>query len=357
MDDPVALARELIEIPSHADETAAGDRIERWLHAYTGANVLRDSVGNVIAHRGAGDRSLALVGHHDTVPPAEEQVDDGTPIAHVDDGRLYGRGSADMKGALAAMMFAFRDADPECKLVFASFVGEEVGGAGARHAVKNGFIPDYAVIGEGSAGYSAQGTLDLVVAHRGRRDIHLTARGTAAHASEVTEGSNAVYHAIDAIEQIRSLDRPQVEIADGELTASVAVTMIEGGTAMNVIPDRCRVTIDERTVPGETLPVESAVESIDAVEVHVEQDWPPMDCSESEFAEMVTTELSTQAVFPPRRVTKPHATDASWLAEAGTQTVVVGPAEPGEAHTDDESVSIDLLNTSREYYEAIIHVI
>ena len=149
------LARELVSIPSHEDETAAGDAIEGWLRAETDADVRRDEAGNVIARRrasGSSGRSLALVGHHDVVPPDEGQVDDGGYVVEERDGRLFGRGAADMKGADAAMLHAFRDADLVGELVFASFAGEEVGGVGARHAIEAGFAPDYAVVAEGSTG-------------------------------------------------------------------------------------------------------------------------------------------------------------------------------------------------------------
>jgi acetylornithine deacetylase len=93
------LARKLVSIPSHEDETAAGDALEEWLRAETDADVTRDAVGNVIARRGPEDgsssaTSLALVGHHDVVPPDDEQVgDEGNYVVTERDGRLYGRGA------------------------------------------------------------------------------------------------------------------------------------------------------------------------------------------------------------------------------------------------------------------------
>jgi len=91
--------------------------------------------------------TLAFVGHHDVVPPADRQTtgegNAGGYVVERRDGRIYGRGTADMKGAVAACMLAFRDAEPPAgrELAFASFTGEEVGGTGARHAIDNGFAP------------------------------------------------------------------------------------------------------------------------------------------------------------------------------------------------------------------------
>ena len=122
--DVTDLARRLVATPSHEDETAAGDLVESWLADHTDAAVARDDAGNVVARRNAGaGRSLALVGHHDVVPPDDGQLDGGEYVLEERDGRLYGRGAADMKGSLAAAMVAFRDADPAGELVFASFVG------------------------------------------------------------------------------------------------------------------------------------------------------------------------------------------------------------------------------------------
>jgi acetylornithine deacetylase len=361
------LTERLVSIPSHDDETAAGDAIASWLHEHTDADVERDDAGNVIAWRNpdaAGD-SLALVGHHDVVPPDESQTDDGVApaaqrdgggetaagdyVVYEEDGRLYGRGTADMKGAVAAMLLAFRDADPDGPLAFASFVGEELGGVGVQQAIDEGFAPDYAVVGEGSTGYSEPGVLDVAVAHKGRRASTVTAAGEAAHASEVESGENAVYRACDAVDVLRELDAPDADVLGQHLAGSVAVTEIEGGTAWNVIPETCAVTVDERTVPGERADV-GAVEAVDGVSWTVDQDLPPMACDDAAFADSVLDAVQAVQDGAGEHVAKPHATDAGWLAAAGTTCLVCGPAERGEAHTADESVSLDVLARCRRVY-------
>jgi acetylornithine deacetylase len=389
-------ARDLVAVPSHADETAAGDLLERWLRAETDAAVTRDGHGNVLAARAPdgdpvappapdADRpTLALVGHHDVVPPDESQVvgdEDGAGDGDVEyvvaerDGRLHGRGSADMKGAVAAAACAFRDAalPDDRRLVLASFVGEEVGGEGCRAAIDDGFAPDRAVVGEGSTGYSAPGVTDVVVAHKGRRASTLVAHGTAAHASEPGAGDNAVYRAADAVDVVRDLDAPRAEVLGHELTGSVAVTGIEGGSAWNVIPERCEVTVDERTVPGDRAALERAAG--EGVDREVDQDLPPMACEDAAFADAVLAAADRAQGHPadplsaggdapddttedgrasPEQVVKPHATDAGWLsARAGTACVVCGPAEPGEAHTADESVSLAVLDRCYRIYRLV----
>jgi acetylornithine deacetylase len=376
METPTAdierLARDLVAIPSHDDETAAGDAVAAWLREATAddpdARVRRDEAGNVIADRGPaaadGTPSLALVGHHDVVPPAAEQVagdataDDAAAGAaeyavSVDDGRLSGRGAADMKGSLAAAMCAFRDATGlDCRLRFVSFVGEEAGGEGARAALDAGFGVDYAVVGEGSTGYSAPGVTDVAVAHKGRRASTLVASGEAAHASEPAAGDNAVYRACDAVDVVRDLPAPATEVLGHDLTGSVAVTGIDGGTAWNVVPEACTVTVDERTVPDARAALDR-VEAVPGVEWRVDQDLPPMACDDADFADLALDAAARAQDGAPEQVVKPHATDAGWLAAAGTTCVVCGAAEPGEAHTAGESVSLAVLGRCYRIYRGV----
>ncbi|GAA0248196.1 M20 family metallopeptidase [Haladaptatus pallidirubidus] len=352
MDELVEITRDLVSISSHEDETEAGDFIEEWLRTETDAEITRDEVGNVIARRNAKtetDAELALVGHHDVVPPDESQVEDDRYVVEERDGRLYGRGTADMKGSVAASMLAFRDAEPTCELVFASFVAEELGGDGARHAVENGFSPDFAIVAEGSTNYSKDGVTDVVIAHRGRRASTITARGSAAHASEPEAGENAIYRACDAVDIVRDCEVPTVTVLDHDISGSVVATEIEGGSAWNVIPAGCEITIDERTVPGERADLE-AVEEIEGVTWTVEQDLPPMECNDPDFADAVLAMATDAQDGEPKHVTKPHATDAGWLSQAGVTCVVCGASEPGEAHTKNESVGIDVLERCYRIY-------
>ncbi|MFB6108026.1 MAG: M20 family metallopeptidase [Haloplanus sp.] len=354
MSEVVELTRRLVSIPSHDDETAAGDAVASWLRAETDATVTLDGFGNVLARRGAGegDRSLALVGHHDVVAPADEQVDGDAYAVEARDGRLYGRGTADMKGSLAAAMVAFRDADPSTELAFASFAAEEQGGLGAQAAVDDGFAPEFAVVGEGSTGYSAPGVTDVAVAHKGRRGSTLLASGTAAHASEPDAGENAVYRACDAVDVVRSLDAPEATVLGQTLSGSVVVTEMTGGSAWNVVPERCEVTVDERTVPGERARL-SRVESVPGVEWTVDQDLPPMACDDADFADAVLAAARDAQDGSPARVAKPHATDAGWLSAAGTTCVVCGAAEPGEAHTATESVDPAVIERCERIYRGV----
>jgi Acetylornithine deacetylase/Succinyl-diaminopimelate desuccinylase and related deacylases len=353
MTDAVELTRELVAIPSHEDETAASDAIEAWLREHTSATVTRDEHGSVFARRGGTDQ-LALVGHHDVVPPDPAQLageDDSGYTVERRGGRLYGRGTADMKGAVAAAMCAFRDTD-QPGVTFVSFVGEEQGGVGARAAIEDGFAPEYAVVGEGSTGYSGPGVTDVAVAHRGRRASTIRARGEAAHASEPEAGTNAVYRASDAIDEIQELPAPETTVLGHDVTGSLVATEIAGGSAWNVIPESCTITIDERTVPDGRAPLARITEQ-PGIEWTVDQDLPPMACDEPAFADRVRAAAADAQSDEPTEVIKPHATDAGWLAQAGTTCMVCGPAERGEAHTADESVSIEAVERAYRIYREL----
>jgi acetylornithine deacetylase len=120
------------------------------------------------------------------------------------------------------------------------------------------------------------------------------------------------------------------------------------------------VTVDERTVPGERTALDR-VEEIDGVSWTVDQDLPPMACDDEYFADAVLDaardaqrEDGEYDPGRPQRVVKPHATDAGWLAQAGTTCVVCGAAEPGEAHTDSESVSLAVLERCERIYRGVV---
>ncbi|MFB6283585.1 MAG: M20 family metallopeptidase [Halobacteria archaeon] len=357
----IELTRRLVEIPSHESEERAGDFIQDWLEKETDADVVRDDEGNVFASRDgipSEGADLCLVGHHDVVPPDEGQVDDGGYVVSVEGGRVYGRGSADMKSALAAAMFAFRNTEA-VNLGFVSFVDEEVGGEGCRYAIDNGFSPGKAVVLEGSTGYRRDGLVDVCVAHKGRRGVEVDCVGEACHASMPEDGVNAVYRAVDAVQEMRALETPVAEIYGRELEVTVEVTGIEGGEAINTVPGECSFRIDERTVPGKRVDYSTISEMV-GVEVRETMNLPPMVCDDGDFAESAlcaAAEVQNRSGEgrnrTPEPIVKPHASDAGWLSASGVEPVVIGPAEPGEAHTADESISLAAVETCYEIYRKI----
>lgn len=352
MRETVELAKQLLQIPSHDDETAVGEFIFDWCSTVPGAEVQQDNIGNIIAKKGSGETTIALVGHHDVVPPGPDQITtDNEYVLEEDSERIHCRGSADMKGSLAAAMCAFKDCDPDATVIFTSFVGEEVGGVGAQHAIENGFKPDYAIIGEGSTSYSKPGITDVVIAHRGRREHTFTATGTAMHASESQDDKNAIYNALPVLNGLKEApsysDSFYGQLIEGSL---VATKISDADNPSNTLPHTCTITADERTIPDGTI-TEADLTDVPYDEWESSVEFPPMVCDEDYFGELVREAATTVQDEQSSLVSKPHATDAGWLAKNGTICVVCGAAEPGEAHTNSESVRKHVLERCKRIYQ------
>ncbi len=193
--DVVALLGELVCIPSHETESAVVELLcrrfrERGIACETRL-VGPAGRANVIATWGEGPRSLILNSHMDTVAPGDAGQWHAPPFgAEIRDGRLYGRGSADAKGPLAAMIVAFESiarsrVRAKGRLILTAVSYEEENGRGTHAEVAAGTRADAAVVGEPTS-------LRVCVAHKGVLRLRVTTRGKAAHASEPWEGANAI---------------------------------------------------------------------------------------------------------------------------------------------------------------------
>ena len=206
---------------------------------------------NVLARfRGRDDtRSLMLDAHSDTVPPGAMSV---PPYAgEVRDGKLFGRGSCDDKGPMAAMLLGLKQAldaggAPPVTTWFVATCDEELGAGGARALMADGFRPTAAIVGEPTG-------LNVLVAHKGAVRWRVTTKGVSAHRSAPERGRNAVVMMGRVLERIEAGLRPtltrRVHPLLGAPTVSVGV--IRGGTQVNVVPARCEIEVDRRLNPGE----------------------------------------------------------------------------------------------------------
>lgn len=212
---------------------------------------LGDNRANVVAKiKGSEERpSLLLNGHLDTVPIGDVNWDYGPFSGDIVDGKIYGRGSADMKGGLAAMIIAFnaaKKANLKLKgdLVFSATAGEEVDSIGAIKFVEDGSLKDVGaiIIGEPTAN-------EIKVAEKGALWIEITSYGKTAHGAFPEEGVNAIVHMNHVLNRISNYK------LRGTINAlltppSLNISTINGGVKTNVVPDKCSLTIDIRTVPG-----------------------------------------------------------------------------------------------------------
>ncbi len=259
-DSTVQLLADLVAIPSvnpdlvpgAAGEGAIADFCATWLgdHGFE-VHRLEERQGRpsiVGVGRGSGGGpALMLNGHYDTVTLEGYDGDPLRPERH--DGRLYGRGSCDMKGGVAAMMIAAagaRDTGLRGDVLVACVADEEYASIGTEEVARH-FRADGAIVTEPTR-------LDLVVAHKGFAWFDIVVRGRSAHGSRPDLGIDAIAKAGSVLVGV---DRLQTRLAAGPAhprlgTGSVHASLIRGGQELSSYPAECRIGIERRTVPGET---------------------------------------------------------------------------------------------------------
>ncbi len=366
----LALARALIAAPSEnpgGTEEAVAEVVTGVL-AGLGADptTVRSDAGrpSVIARIGSGGRpKLVWNGHLDVVPAgAPDTWAHGPWDGVVEDGRLFGRGAADMKGPVAAALAAgaaIRRAGVELSgtLEYHLVADEELAGThGTRVLWDRGLLDaDAAIVGEPSE-------LQLGLAERGGAWITLTAYGRAAHGSQPHRGVNAITsmarYLLRLPEVLPDLEHPLT----GRPTVNAA--LIAGGSAPNVVPDRCEVDVDRRISPGETDP-EAVLAPFHALAAELREDDPELhvEASIREWTDAAEASPDTDLVRIARSAVEAETgaapdlvgftgiTDARfYINEARVPTVILGPGSLTVAHTANESISVsELVAAARTY--------
>jgi acetylornithine deacetylase len=336
-------------IPGAAGEAEVADYVADWL-ARAGLDVEivepvsgRPSVIAVACGTGGG-RTLFLNAHLDTV--GTEAME--SPFeARVEDGRLYGRGSYDMKGALAAAMLAIKHAATMSlagDVILTAVADEEVASLGTE-AVLERVTADAAIVCEPTE-------LQVAIAHRGFAGFEIETHGVAAHGSRPDLGVDAIAkmgHVLVALEELdRRLQagRRHALVGAGSLHAS----LIAGGQEFSSYPARCLLTGERRTLPGETaaeIEADLRAAAGDA-EVRLLVSREPFEVDEAhELVQAVRAAARTSGV-----IGVPFWTDAALVAAAGIPTVLYGPAGEG-AHAAVEWVDVGSLERCREVYGAV----
>ncbi len=368
---------EMVKINSSNPMLTEGAPGEAALGAYLAAQM--DALGlevhthdlgpnrvNVVGiRRGAGGgRALMLNGHMDTV--GVEGMD--APFsAEIREGKLYGRGSQDMKASLAAMLAvvkALNDSNTTLAgdLLLTAVADEEYASIGTDDIVRH-YHADGAIVTEPT-------NLEICRAHRGFIWYRVETRGRAAHGSRYQDGIDAIMHmgrflaALDELEQsVRA--RPPHALAG---TPSLHASTIRGGTELSVYPARCRLELEWRSVPGES--VEGVTAELQAIIDRLAAADPTFRATVSTFLNRGPFEIDAGAPVvvaleqaatrhlghTPRHTGAPFWTDAAVLAEAGIDTVLIGPTGAG-LHSDEEWVDLQsavdlaaiLTDTARDF--------
>ena len=347
-------------VPGGGGEDAVAAFVAAWLER-AGLEVELEELGprraNVVARaRGAGGgRSLMLNAHMDTVGVAGME----TPFSpRVEGGRLYGRGSYDMKASLAAIMLAgsrARELGLRGDVIVTAVADEEAGSIGTE-AVAGRLPADAAIVSEPTE-------LQLAVAHRGFVWLEVETEGRAAHGSRPDLGVDAIAKMGPILVGLDELDRSLRATPSHPLLASGSAhaSLIEGGRELSSYPDRCVLEAERRTIPGETADavaeeMRAVIRSAAAADPNVRGDVrvtfvrEPFEVAESEPIVGAVRRAAASALgAEPETVGVPFWTDAAILASAGIPTVLFGPVGEG-AHALVEWVELASVERCAEIY-------
>jgi len=346
------------EIASFVAERLSEIGLKAWVDRFG------DGRANAIGIFKWGDGGkLLLLTHLDTVPAGE-----GWSISPfggvVRDGKIYGRGAADAKGAIASMLGALKavmDSGIQLKgeVIFAAVADEEVNSEGVKRLIAKKISVDYAVVGEPT-------DLQVCIAHKGRLVILASFHGKPAHASAPHFGINTIYAASEFALQIEKLSRRLIKEHSLLGTPTIAPTIISGGSKDNVIPDKVEVIIDRRTLPGEKL--ETVVSDLrkeaekvaetrkTRAEIKIKRWIPPAETESDSRIVSAALEAVSEALGMKTEPRGFNATcDMSFLVnEVKIPSIILGPGSLTQAHAVDEWVSIKELVLAAKIYSAIM---
>jgi len=372
----VPFLRDLVQIPSPStQENAVAGRIIEEMEQLGFRDVRADRVGNVVGWVGPGHGPLLMFnGHMDTVRVSDAAAWSRDPFgAEVEDGVLYGLGSCDMKGGLAAMIYGaklVRDAGIDLKgdIVVACVVQEEpCEGLGSRVLIEEeGIRPDWVVLGEPTG-------LDVCRGQRGRLEMHVTIYGRSAHAASPRLGENAIYTTARLVFGLELLAE-QLGNDDFLGPGTLAVTQVtSSASSRNAIPDRCELIIDRRLTLGETETMALAeVQRVIAREgvrakvkvteyqttsytdyaCHAREFYPAWVMAEDHPLVVSAVRAARAQLRRRPQITRwDFSTEGAYTAGvAGIPTVGFGPGDPRHAHTADEHVRLADVHAAAEVY-------
>jgi len=318
---------------------------------------------NIVAHiKSTGQKApLLFVCHLDVVVPGEAAWSHPPFAAVESDGKIYGRGSADMKGGIATIVTAIRQVvDTGTRLqgdiILLCAAGEETDSCGVRR-----FMHERSWLSE-PAGIIIPEPTDfaVVTAHRGMIWLKVTTKGKTAHSSAPELGVNAISSMRAFLDE---LDKYKIDVQPHPLwgSYSMSVNTISGGKAMNVVPDQCTVGIDIRTLPGQNH--ERIINDFKQIFARLKQQNPTFNAEVSVDRAVEAMETDPQCSFVREFCAAVGAnetkavgftTDAPHLRPLGAPIVIFGPGKPELCHKPDEYIDVSDVETAVEHYKKII---
>jgi succinyl-diaminopimelate desuccinylase len=365
-DGLIRFAQKLVQTPSlPGQEGDVAALVAAEMRTLRYDEVRTDAAGDVIGVlRGSGGgRSVMLNGHMDHVDPGPLSAWAYPPYAGaIADGRLHGRAAADMKGSLAAMVYAvglLRAAGvrPAGDVVVAAVVQEEIGGIGTQILLEEGVRTDCAIVGEATSRRLMRG-------HRGRLEVLITVDGRSVHASAPERGANPHYSIARFVQRLQALPLPTDPDFRGSSVAPTLVTVDQ--TSTNVTPGRMVLHLDYRSIPGETegtvvARMQALVDECltDGCTGHVEIERTLMRmytglertlpnvfpafrlAADDELVLRARAGLAAQTGTAPEVGVWRFSTDGGHLMQVGVKTIGYGPGEEHQVHTVTESIGIE----------------
>ncbi len=305
------------------------------------------------------DRTLLFEGHLDTVTASNMP---GGLTPRLEENRLYGRGSCDPKGSIAAFLHALELLEPyrrqlPADLLFLGAIDEEVSFTGSRAFVQRGGRADAAVVFEPTE-------LQPVIAHKGSLRVRIATHGRSAHTARPELGDNAIYQMVELIQALRERLEARLPERRHPLCGppTLSVSCISGGVQINVVPPECTIDMDWRTLPEEEP--SQVLEQLQAFIAELRQDKPwvkaevdgilkayrGLDTPPDAPIVRKALEACRAIVGRAEPAGAPYGTDASELVVGGTPCVVLGPGDIAQAHTSEEWVDVDQVVAAAEIY-------
>ncbi len=365
------LTSELVKIPTvnpPGEERRICEFIASWLEKRGVAAELleevegRTNVQAVVQGELPGGRTLVLNGHTDVVPVGNGWTKD--PFGgRVEKGRVYGRGAADMKGGVASTMVAAAALHRHRKslrgrLVLQAVADEEVGGQiGTGYLVRRGLRGDLAIVAEPTG-------LEVCVSHKGVVRFEVTTLGKSAHSSVPWEGRSAVLDMNVIVDALRAYGERLAKGRKHPLLGAptVNVGVIQGGVAVNFVPDKCRIVAERRVVPPETVEeasrqvqkvVEDAAKKAGArYEMRFNSRSKTSDAGGEKAKVGVVLKAASEVIGRPAKAKGFLATcDARFLSnDAKIPSLVFGPGSLPKVHAPDEYVETKELEQAARVF-------
>lgn len=370
----IAFARELIRTPSLSmEESEIAGKISQRMGEIGLEAVREDPIHNVVGYLKGEDPDVELMfnGHIDHVLPGEMadpysgEIVDGDRYGY-DGPVMTGRGACDMKGAVAAMIYAAKAVRESGVKLRKSFLMTAVSreemakGEGIRRLLEEeGLRARMAVSGEAT-------DLQIHLGHRGKLEFTVTTHGRTAHASNPDRGINAVYKMCDFIDELRTGYKLSSHPVLGPCTFAVIDILSRPGRLGPITPDSCEIALDRRYLPEESA--ESVQKEIEAIlerraasddnfrwEVERVKDFPPFFCDEDQPVVQLAKAARTAVLGNPGETSVwKFGVDGTFIHGAGIPCVGFGPGNERFAHTPEDHLPVDhLIRACRVYAEMI----